>query len=58
MTRDQAKTQIKQKGGKIHSSVTKETDFLVIGNSPGSKYKKAQEMGIKTITEEEFKKML
>ena len=57
-TRDQAKDLIKQKGGKIHSSITKDTDYLVVGESSGSKLKKAQELGIKTITEAEFKQLL
>lgn len=58
MTRDQAKASIKQSGGKIHSSITKDTNFLIVGESAGSKLKKAAELGIKTITEEEFKDML
>lgn len=57
-TRDQAKDLIKQKGGKIHSSITKDTDYLVVGESAGSKLKKAEEMGVKTLTEAEFKKIL
>ncbi len=58
MTRDQAKALIKQHGGKVHSAISKDTDFLVVGESPGSKLKKAQELGIKNITEDEFQKML
>lgn len=58
LTRDQAKDLIKQKGGKIHSSITKDTDYLVVGESAGSKLKKAEELGVKTLTEAEFKKIL
>lgn len=58
MTRDQAKLLIKQQGGKIHSAVTADTDFLIAGDSPGSKLKKAQEIGVKVINEEEFRKFL
>ena len=58
MTRDQAKIRIKQKGGKVHSSITKDTNFLVAGQSPGSKLKKAKELGIKVINENIFKRML
>lgn len=58
MTRDQAKTLIKEKGGKVHSSISKDTDFLVVGESPGSKFKKAQELGITLLNEENFKQML
>ncbi|MCX6734484.1 MAG: NAD-dependent DNA ligase LigA [Candidatus Peregrinibacteria bacterium] len=57
-TRDQAKDLIKQKGGKIHSSISKDTDFLVAGEAAGSKLKKAQELGIKILTESEFKTLL
>jgi len=57
-TRDQAKDLIKQKGGKIHSSITQDTDYLVVGESAGSKLKKAQDLGVKTISEQEFKQML
>ncbi len=57
MTRDQAKGLIKSKGGKVTSSVTKETDFLVAGASAGSKLKKAKELGVKIIEEEDFKKL-
>lgn len=57
-TRDQAKNLIKQNGGKVHSAITKETDYLVVGESAGAKLKKAQELGIKTINEEEFSKVI
>lgn len=57
MTRDQAKSLIKAKGGKVTSSVTKETDFLIAGESAGSKLEKAKEMEVKIINEEEFKKL-
>lgn len=58
MTRDQAKDLIKQNGGKIHSSVTKDTTFLVVGENPGSKLKEAETHGVKTISEDEFKKLI
>ncbi len=57
-TRDQVKNLIKQKGGKIHSSISKDTNYLVVGESAGSKLKKAQELGIETLTETEFKNLL
>jgi len=41
-------------GGKVSESVSSKVDFIIVGESPGSKYKKAQELGIKTISEEEF----
>jgi len=58
LTRDQAKDKIRLLGGKVLSQVSKNTDFVVVGEKPGSKYKKAKELGIKTISEEEFLKLL
>ena len=58
MTRDQAKDFIKSHGGKVLSSVGSGLDYLVVGEDPGSKLKKAQELGIKTVSEEELKKMI
>jgi DNA ligase (NAD+) len=58
MTRDQAKDLIKKNGGKVHSSVTKDTSILIIGENPGSKLKDAENLGTKQISEEEFKEML
>lgn len=58
MTRDQAKQLIKSKGGKVLSAISKNTDYLIAGESPGSKLKKAQELGIKVINESQFQKLL
>lgn len=58
MTRDEAKMKIKNLGGKIHSAVTHDTDFVIVGENPGSKAKKAQELGVAMIDEKEFSKML
>lgn len=58
MTRDQAKDLIKQNSGKVSSSVSKETDYLVVGDSPGSKFKKAQELGVTILDEPAFKTLL
>jgi DNA ligase (NAD+) len=41
-------------GGKVSESVSSKTDYVIVGESPGSKYTKAKELGIKTISEEEF----
>jgi DNA ligase (NAD+) len=46
------------KGYKIASSVSSNLDFLVIGEKPGSKLKKAKELGIKIINENEFIKLV
>jgi DNA ligase (NAD+) len=57
-TRDGVKETIHQLGGKAAGSVSKKTDFVVIGEKPGSKLTKAQELGITVLTEEEFLKMI
>jgi len=54
MTRDEAKTKIRSLGGKIASSVSKETDFVIAGENPGSKYEKALELGVQALDEREF----
>lgn len=56
-SRDEATKIIEEMGGRVFSSVSKKTDFVVVGKDPGSKYDDAQRLGIKTINEEEFKKM-
>ncbi|MFA4891503.1 MAG: NAD-dependent DNA ligase LigA [Candidatus Gracilibacteria bacterium] len=57
MTRDQAKEFIKQNGGKVLSSVGRDLDYLVVGENAGSKLKKAEEHGVKTISEKELRKL-
>lgn len=57
-TRSDAATMIKERGGKVTDSVSKKTDFLVVGDAPGSKLDKALELGITVLTEVEFEKML
>jgi DNA ligase (NAD+) len=57
-TRDEAKDMIRKAGGDVSSSVSKNTDYVVVGENPGSKYEKAKELGVKIIAEEEFKKLL
>ena len=54
LDRNEAKQKIRALGGNISSSVSAQTDYLVIGQEPGSKYDKAKELGIKIITEKEF----
>ena len=58
LTRHQAEDAIKQAGGKVSSSVSKKTDFVLAGKEPGSKLEKAQQLGVKMINEEEFLKMI
>ena len=58
MTREKAKEKIRLLGGEISGSVSKETDFIVVGKESGSKAKKAEKLGIKTIRESELLGML
>lgn len=58
LTREEAKDKIKALGGKVKESVGRETDYVVVGAEPGSKYAKAQKMGIKILAEAEFLKMI
>jgi len=58
MTRAEAKQQAEAAGGRVASSVSKKTDFLVVGGKPGSKAKKAEELGVTVLLEGEFLKFL
>lgn len=58
LSRDQAKANIEAVGGKVTGSVSKKTDFVVVGAEPGSKFIKAQELGIKIIDEAELTNLL
>ncbi|MFZ7119349.1 MAG: NAD-dependent DNA ligase LigA [Eubacteriaceae bacterium] len=54
LKRDEAKNLIQENGGKIVASVSKNTDYVVAGEKPGSKYDKALQLGIKTINESQL----
>jgi DNA ligase (NAD+) len=56
--RDEARNLVESMGGMTAPSVSKKVDYVVVGEDPGSKFDKAKELGIKTLTEEEFKKMI
>jgi DNA ligase (NAD+) len=58
MGREEAESKVESMGGRVSSSVSKKTNFVVVGEDPGSKYEKAQALGVKIITEDEFLKML
>ncbi len=57
-TRDEATEKIEACGGKVSGSVSKKTNFVVAGENAGSKLKKANDLGISVLSEEEFLKML
>lgn len=57
-SRSEAERLIRQFGGNASSSVSKNTDFLVAGDSPGSKYDKAKKLGVKIINEDKLREMI
>ena len=57
-TRDEASSLIKERGGKTSSSVSSKTDYVLVGQEPGSKYDKAKKLNIEVLFEKEFEKML
>ncbi|MBE6674634.1 MAG: NAD-dependent DNA ligase LigA [Ruminococcaceae bacterium] len=57
MTRDEASEMIKARGGKVSSSVSKKTSYVLAGEEAGSKLTKAQALGVKIISKEEFLEM-
>jgi DNA ligase (NAD+) len=58
MTRPQAKRRIEALGGRVTASVSKKTDYLVVGQDPGSKLEKARELGIEVLDEDAFLNLL
>ncbi len=54
MTRDEAKAEIRKRGGKISSSVSKKTDYVIVGADAGSKADEASRLGVSMLTESEF----
>jgi len=58
MSREKAKEKIQFLGGRISETVSRRTDFIVVGEEPGSKYEKAKGLGVKIINEEEFLRMI
>ena len=57
-TRDSVKESIISRGGKASGSVSRKTDYVVVGEAAGSKAEKAAQLGVKVLTEEQFKSLL
>lgn len=58
MTRAQAKQAVEDAGGRVTSAVSGNTDFVVVGESPGSKLAKAESLGVAVLNEDQFRQML
>lgn len=58
MSREEAKAYIQAHGGRVTDSVSRKTDYLVVGENPGSKLQKAQALGVKTIDEATLRRMV
>jgi DNA ligase (NAD+) len=57
-SREEAGELVQQHGGKVSGSVSKKTDYVVVGTDPGSKHDKAKELGVTILSEAEFEKLL
>ncbi len=57
-SREEAGELVLQHGGKVSGSVSKKTDYVVVGTDPGSKYEKAKELSVTILTEGEFEKLI
>jgi DNA ligase (NAD+) len=58
MAREEARNLVESLGGKTASSVSRKVDYLVVGEGPGSKLDRARDLGIRVLTEEQFKAMV
>ncbi|KKQ73185.1 MAG: ligase protein, partial [Berkelbacteria bacterium GW2011_GWB1_38_5] len=58
ITRDEAKKKVRDLGGEISESVSKNTSYVVMGADPGDKYDKARELSIKILSEKEFLELI
>src|SRR6266446_2792194 len=57
-SREEAGEIVQQHGGRVSGTVSKKTDYVVVGTDPGSKYEKAKELGVKILSEGEFEKLV
>src|SRR6266849_3695926 len=57
-SREEAGAIVQQHGGKVSGSVSKKSNYVVVGTDPGSKYEKAKELGVTILSESEFEKLV
>jgi DNA ligase (NAD+) len=58
MTREQAQAELEARGGKVTGSVSKKTSYVVVGESPGSKLAKAEQLGVTILDEDALRDLL
>ena len=58
MPREEIKEKLESLGANVTGSVTKKTDYVIVGENPGSKYNKALELNIKILSEQDYKEMV
>ena len=58
LSREEATSMIRRAGGKVTGSVSKSTDYVVAGESPGSKLAKAEELGVPVLDEKDLRKLV
>ena len=58
MSREEASSAIRRMGGRIATSPSKNTDYVIVGKSPGSKFKKAQMLNLEVLDETAFRELL
>jgi len=58
LSREEAKEALRKAGAVVTDSVSKKTDYLIVGHDAGSKLDKATKLGVKSLNEQEFMKML
>ena len=58
LTREEAKERIQDEGGTVSGTVSKKTDYVIVGENPGSKAQKAADLGVKVLSESDFLTMI
>ena len=58
LSREESEAEIEARGGKVTSSVSKKTSYVVVGENPGSKLAKAEQLGVTLLDEAAFRKLL